>query len=257
MDNKHPFERLVWIMKELRSKCPWDRVQTRESLKPYIIEEAYEVVSAIEDNDPSKLREELGDLLLQIVFQAEIASEREEFDIYDVIEFLCDKLIRRHPHVFGNLKVEDKERVLENWEKIKAKEKREKESVLDGVPDNLPSLLAAYRLQEKASRLGFDWSRIEDVWRKVGEELDELREAMEKEDKEEIEAELGDLLFAIANLARFLDVDPEGALRKCNRRFKERFKYIERSLKERGLKWEDVDLEYLDKLWEEAKRKGL
>lgn len=257
MDGKHSFEKLVWIMKELRSKCPWDRVQTRESLKPYIIEEAYEVVSAIEDNDPSKLKEELGDLLLQIVFQAEIASEKGEFDIYDVIESLCDKLIRRHPHVFGDLKLEDKDRVLENWEKIKAKEKKDRESVLDGVPDSLPSLLAAYRLQEKASRLGFDWSNIEDVLKKVDEEFDELKEAMERKDKGEIEAELGDLLFAIANLARFLDVDPEGALRKCNRRFKERFRYIEKSLKEKGLKWEEVDLEYLDRLWEEAKKKGL
>ncbi|MGB9807368.1 MAG: nucleoside triphosphate pyrophosphohydrolase [Thermosulfidibacteraceae bacterium] len=254
---KHPFDRLVWIMKELRAKCPWDRVQTWDSLKPYIIEEAYEVVSAIEERNVQKLKEELGDLLLQVVFQSEIASESKEFDIYGVIEFLCEKLIRRHPHVFGDLNVEDKEEVLENWEKIKSSEKKSRESLLDGVPDSLPALLSAYRLQEKASRVGFDWGDITSVWKKVEEELGELKEAVEKGSRDNIEAELGDLLFAIANLARFLDVDPESALRMCNRRFKERFKYIEESLREKGLKWGDVNLEYLDKLWEEAKERGL
>ena len=249
----HPFDRLVEIMHRLRRECPWDRKQTRESLKPYLIEEAYEVLDAIESGDVEKLKEELGDLMLQVVFHAEIAREKGEFDIYQVIEFLCNKLIYRHPHVFGDLKVKDAEEVLKNWEKLKQKEKNHQGSVLDGVPKELPALIQAFRLQEKAAKVGFDWERTEDVKAKVEEEWEELKEAMETGDKERIEEELGDLLFAIANLARFLGVDPESALRKCNSRFKERFGFIERRLREEGKRPEDVSLEYMDRLWEEAK----
>lgn len=200
---EHPFDRLVKIMHELRQKCPWDRKQTRESLKPYLIEEAYEVLDAIEKGDVEKLKEELGDLLLQVVFHAEIAKERNEFDIYDVIEFLCNKLIYRHPHVFGDVKVMDAEEVLRNWEKLKKQEKNYESSVLDGVPDQLPALIQAYRLQEKASKVGFDWENREDVEKKVEEEWQELLEAIRERDKKAIEEELGDVLFAIANLSRF------------------------------------------------------
>lgn len=253
---EHPFDRLVKIMHELRQKCPWDRKQTRESLKPYLIEEAYEVLDAIEKGDVEKLKEELGDLLLQVVFHAEIAKERNEFDIYDVIEFLCNKLIYRHPHVFGDVKVMDAEEVLRNWEKLKKQEKNYESSVLDGVPDQLPALIQAYRLQEKASKVGFDWENREDVEKKVEEEWQELLEAIRERDKKAIEEELGDVLFAIANLSRFfLGVDPESALRGCNRRFKQRFQYIEKKLSQEGKSPEDVDLEYMDQLWEEAKEK--
>ncbi len=251
----HPFDRLVDIMHQLRQKCPWDRKQTRESLKPYLIEEAYEVLDAIESGDPEKLKEELGDLLLQVVFHAEIAKERGEFDIYQVIEFLCNKLIYRHPHVFGDVKVKDAEEVLRNWEKLKKKEKNHRGSVLDGVPKDLPALIQAFRLQEKASKVGFDWESVEGVKAKVEEEWQELLKAMEKGDPKAIEMELGDLLFAIANMARFLNVDPESALRMCNARFKERFSFIERELQKEGKSPEDVSLEHLDRLWEEAKKK--
>lgn len=254
MEKQHPFDRLVHIMHRLRRECPWDKKQTRESLKPYLIEEAYEVLDAIESNDPEKLKEELGDLLLQVVFHAEIAKEKGEFDIYDVIDFLCNKLIYRHPHVFGDVKVKDAEEVLRNWEKLKSKEKNHS-SVLEGVPDNLPALIQAFRLQEKASKVGFDWDNVEDVHKKVEEEWKELQEAIESGDRQAIEEEFGDVLFALANLARFLEIDPESALRGCNRRFKRRFQYIEESLKRQGKTPEEVDLNYLDRLWEEAKEK--
>ena len=250
---EHPFDRLVSIMCELRKKCPWDRKQTRESLRPYLIEEAYEVLDAIDSGNPEKLKEELGDLMLQAVFHAEIAKERGEFDIYDVIDFLCNKLIYRHPHVFGDAKVKDAEEVLRNWEKLKQKEKNHEGSVLDGVPKELPALIQAFRLQEKAAKVGFDWDRTEDVIAKVEEEWKELKEAIRNGDKEAMEHELGDLLFAIANLSRFIGVEPEGALRNCNMRFKKRFGFIEKKLKEEGKSPEEVSLAEMDKLWEEAK----
>ncbi len=252
---KHPFDRLVEIMHELRNKCPWDKKQTRESLKPYLIEEAYEVLDAIDSGDPDKLKEELGDLMLQVVFHSEIAKERGEFDIYDVIDFLCNKLVWRHPHVFGDVKVKDAEEVLKNWEKLKQKEKNHAGSVLDGVPRQLPALVQAFRLQEKASKVGFDWEKTEDVRAKVEEEWGELLRAAESGNREAVEHELGDLLFAIANLARFLGVDPEDALRKCNMRFKERFSFIEERLREEGKSPEEVDLAHMDRLWEEAKKR--
>ena len=251
---KYKFDDLVSIMAKLRKECPWDREQTRETLRPYLIEETYEVLEAIDGRDPEKLKEELGDLLLQMVFHAEIAKEAGEFDIYEVIDFLCNKLIYRHPHVFGDVKVKSSEEVLKNWEKLKSKEKNHSDSVLSGVPRNLPALLKAFRLQEKASKVGFDWGSVEGVLGKIKEELKELETAIKEGDKEKIEHEMGDLLFAIANLGRFVRVDPENALRKCNERFKKRFQYIEVRLKEEGKGLEEVDLDYMDKLWEEAKK---
>ncbi len=251
---KDPFWKVVEIMDILRGEggCPWDREQTRESLKPYLIEEAYEVLEAIDQGDPEKLKEELGDLLLQVVFHAQIARERGEFDISQVLEDLAEKLIRRHPHVFGEKRVKDAREVLENWEVIKGKEKNHA-SALSGVPPHLPALLQAMRIQEKASRVGFDWSKVEDVWDKVEEEWREFKEACRKGNKEAMAWELGDLLFALVNLARFLGLDPEDSLRQCNKRFTERFCHIEKSLMDRGLTFQDVDLETMDSLWEEAK----
>ncbi len=252
---EYDFSKLVEIMEKLRKECPWDKKQTRESLRPYLIEETYEVLEAIDEGNPDKLKEELGDLLLQVVFHAEIAKEKGEFDINDVIDFLCNKLIYRHPHVFGDVKVKSAEEVLENWEKLKKREKNHADSVLSGVPKELPALLQAFRLQEKASKVGFDWDNVEGVINKIKEELSELIEAVREKDKEKIEHEMGDLLFAIANLGRFVGVDPENALRKCNARFKERFQYIEKRLSEEGKSPQEVSLEYMDKLWEEAKEK--
>ncbi len=251
---KDPFWRVVEIMAILRGEggCPWDREQTRESLKPYLIEETYEVLEAIDQGDPEKLKEELGDLLLQVVFHAQLAREQGEFDISQVLEVLADKLIRRHPHVFGRTRVKDSQEVLENWEAIKEKEKNHG-SALSGVPPHLPALLQAMRIQEKAARVGFDWPRVEEVWDKVEEEWREFREACKKGDKGAMAWELGDLLFALVNLARFLGLDPEDALRQCNKRFMERFSHIEKSLRDKGLTFQDVDLDTMDALWDEAK----
>ena len=255
MRERDPFWRVVEIMEILRGEggCPWDREQTRESLKPYLIEEAYEVLEAIDEGEPEKLKEELGDLLLQIVFHAQIARERDEFGISQVLESLADKLIRRHPHVFGEIRVRDSQEVLENWESIKGREKN-RSSALSGVPPFLPALLQALRIQEKAARVGFDWSKVEEVWDKVEEEWREFREACKKGDKKAMAWELGDLLFALVNLSRFLGLDPEDALRQCNKRFMERFNHIEERLRAKGLSPHQVDLETLDRYWEEAKK---
>ncbi len=254
LKEKDPFWRVVEIMSVLRGEggCPWDREQTRDSLKPYLIEEAYEVVDAIDDGDPDKLKEELGDLLLQIVFHAQIAKEGGEFDITHVLEVLAQKLIRRHPHVFGEVTVRDAQEVLENWEAIKGREENHR-SALSGVPPYLPALLQAMRIQEKAARVGFDWSRVEPVWEKVEEEFREFKEACRKGDKEGMAWEMGDLLFALVNLARFLGVDPEDALRQCNKRFIKRFSYVEERLRQEGRLPQDADLETMDRYWEEAK----
>jgi len=250
---KDPFWRVVEIMQTLRGEkgCPWDKKQTHRSLKPYLIEETYEVLEAIDESDPNKLKEELGDLLLQVIFHAQIAKEEKRFEISDVLKTLAEKLIRRHPHVFGDEKAATAQDVIKKWEAIKEKEKP---STLSGVPKSLPALIQARRLQEKASRVGFDWQKIAPVWEKVYEELNELKEACEKKDKNRICQELGDTLFALVNLSRFLEVDAEECLRLCNFRFKERFEYIEQKLKEKGLKPSDVELDTLDKYWEESKR---
>lgn len=255
------FRELVEVMARLRGEngCPWDREQTSESIKPYLVEETYEVLEAIDEQDPAKLKEELGDLMLQIVFHAQMAQEAGAFTIHDVLAAITDKLIRRHPHVFGEVKAETAQEVLFNWEQIKQTERRQAEgqaSLLDGVPRELPALLRAHRLQEKASRVGFDWKEAQEVFRKVEEELHELRTAMQGQAADRVEAELGDLLFALVNLSRFLAVNPEEALRKTIARFIARFRYIEEELARRGRKLGQTSLEEMDALWAEAKAQG-
>ncbi len=256
----HQFDELVLIMKTLHSPggCPWDREQTHESLKPYLIEEAYEVLDAIDSGSDEHLTEELGDVLLQVVFHTQIASSEGRFTIEDVIGGIIDKLKRRHPHVFGDTAVKDSGEVIKNWEEIKRKEKREKKSggsVLDGLPEMLPALIKARRIQEKVSRVGFDWEKSGDIMLKIEEELAELKDAGARQDKDDIEEEIGDLLFSVANFARFISVCPEDALRKTIDKFQKRFQYIERELPKRGKKLGDASLEEMDELWEEVKRR--
>ena len=242
-----PFDELLKIMEELRAKCPWDESQTHESLKKYLIEEAYELLDAIDSKDDKKLKEELGDLLLQVVFHSHIAKERGAFDIWDVIRELNKKLIDRHPHVFG---CESPEEVLKNWEERKLKER---ESVLDGVPKNLPALMRSQRLQDRASLVGFDFERPEQALEKLMEEIEELKDAIVLKDKRELEHELGDILTAVVELGRLLGLDAELCLQKANDRFERRFKYIEKKAKELGKNLKDMSLEEMDKLWMEAK----
>ena len=254
-----PFEELVHVMKTLQAPggCPWDREQTHASLKPYFLEEVYEALDAIDSGDDDHIREELGDVLLQVVFHAEIASRDGRFDIDDVIRVIVEKLKRRHPHVYGDVVAEDAETVTKNWEAIKRKEKRDKPgggSVLDGLPKDMPALIRARRIQEKVSRVGFDWEHADQVMMKVDEELGELKEARDNNDVAAVEEELGDLLFAVANLARFVSVCPEDALRKTIDKFQRRFRYIEDELPRRGRKLGEASLEEMDELWEEVKR---
>jgi len=253
------FDDLVEVMKRLHAPggCPWDREQTHESLKPYLLEETYEALEAIDSGSDSRLAEELGDVLMQVVFHAEIADREGRFTIDDVVQGIVDKLIRRHPHVFGDVTVDGSEEVLRNWEEIKRSEKRGNKdggSVLDGLPKDLPALIKARRIQEKVSRVGFDWERTEEVMLKVDEELAELKEANHAQDMSAIEEELGDLLFAVANLARFVSLCPEDALRRTIDKFQRRFQYIERELPKRGMKLGEASLEEMDKLWEEVKK---
>ncbi len=248
---------LVDVMARLRSPggCVWDLEQSHPSLRRYIVEEVYEVLEAIDLADGDKLCEELGDLLLQIVFHARIAEECGEFSMQDVVDTVTEKMIRRHPHVFGDISVRDAAEVIVNWEKIKRREHPgERPSVLDGVPGGLPSLLKAFKLQSKAAKVGFDWNSAAPVWDKISEELDELREAAAGGSKEAMEGELGDVLFSVVNLARFFDIDPETALNATNSKFVRRFAYVEASVKKRGLKWKDLTIMELDLLWDEAKR---
>ncbi|WP_448587725.1 nucleoside triphosphate pyrophosphohydrolase [Thermocrinis sp.] len=242
-----PFEELLNIMQALRQGCPWDRKQTHESLKKYMIEEAYELLEAIDSGQDDRLREELGDVLLQVVFHSQIAKERCAFDVWDVIKDLNKKLIDRHPHVFG---CEPAEEVLKSWEEKKLKER---ESVLDGVPKHLPALKRSQKLQDRASLVGFDFERIEQVLEKIEEELQELKEAMKEGNKKDIEHEVGDLLTAVVELARFLKVDAEDCLQKANDRFERRFRYMEKRAKELGKDLKEMTLEEMDKLWLEAK----
>lgn len=255
------FGELVQIMARLRGEngCPWDREQTHASIKPYLLEETYEVLESIDENDPAKLEEELGDLALQVVFHAQMADEAGLFTIADVLRGINEKLRRRHPHIFGDVKADTAQEVLFNWEQIKKLEREKAQgraSLLDGVPRELPALLRAHRLQEKASRVGFDWNEARQVFQKVEEELAELRAAMESEQPDRMEAELGDLLFSLVNLGRFIAVNPEDALRKTIARFIARFQYIEEELARRGTAPGQVTLEEMDALWAEAKAKG-
>jgi MazG family protein len=247
------FEELIRIMVRLRSDCPWDRKQTPESLREYILEEAYETVDAIDQKNWDELKRELGDLLLQIAFQSVIAEERKLFSIDDVIQAINRKLIERHPHVFGDVSVENAEEVADNWEQIK-REKENRQSVLEGIPRHLGALLRAQKVQQKVVKVGFDWDRFDDVIKKLDEEIQEFKHALEKGSEEELEEELGDILFTIVNIARWKGINSEDALRNTTNKFMARFRYIEKKLADQNLTPEQVDLETMDKLWEESKQ---
>lgn len=245
------FERLLNIMDDLREKCPWDKKQTLESLSILTIEETYELVDAIQSSNMDELKGEIGDLMLHMVFYAKIASEKKAFDITDVLNTLCDKLIHRHPHIYGDVVAEDEETVKKNWELLKLQEKGKK-SILQGVPKSLPAIVKAYRIQEKVKQVGFEWEKIEEVWEKVEEELGELQITIDdRETTERISDEFGDVLFALVNYARYLNVDPEAALEHTNKKFIRRFKFIEDNA-EKAL--DKLSLEEMDQLWDKAKR---
>lgn len=249
---QNKFTEFVEIVKRLRKECPWDREQTNNSIKSATLEEAYEVVEAIDNNNYEDLRKELGDLLLHVVFHTIIAEEKTHFTIDDVIDEIREKLIRRHPHVFGETVVSGSEQVKKNWEEIKMMEGRS--SVVDGVPENLPALQRAHRLQEKAAKVGFDWDNKNDVWKKVEEELNEMKDAEKSGSQDELLNETGDLFFALVNYARFLGINPEEALRKTNSKFIKRFKYVEEKIKDTGRKITQSNLAEMDKYWEESKK---
>ena len=246
------FERLLTIMDELREKCPWDKKQTFESLRHLTIEETYELGDAILNHDLNEIKKELGDLLLHIVFYAKIGSETDSFDIADVCNDICEKLIHRHPHIYGDTVVADEEEVKQNWEKLKLKEG--KKSVLEGVPAGLPALVKASRIQDKAKGVGFDWEEPHQVWDKVQEELSELQVEVESGNQEKIEAEFGDVLFSMINYARFLNVNPEDALERTNKKFIKRFQYLESKASEVGKPLMDMTLAEMDVFWNEAKK---
>lgn len=248
---------LVKIMATLRSEkgCPWDREQTRESLKPFIVEEAYEVLEAIDEKNPEAIKEELGDLLFQIVFQCRIAEEQGEFGISEVIASIGEKMMRRHPHVFGEAECRTSEEVIIKWEEHKKREGKQKGSILEGVPKDLPALLRAHRLQSRAAKVGFDWEKVEDVRTKLDEEVREFHEALERKDRAGVEDELGDILFVLVNISRFIGVNPEDALRKTISKFISRFRHIEMAAAGSGKKLSDMTLAEMDALWDEAKRR--
>ena len=242
------FERLLHIMDDLRKKCPWDKKQTMESLRNLTIEETYELTDSILDGDIDGVKEEIGDLMLHLVFYAKIAEEQGAFDIGIALNDVCEKLINRHPHIYGDVIVADEEEVKRNWEQLKLKEG--KKSVLEGVPKSLPAMVKAYRMQEKTAKVGFEWENTEQVWAKVQEEIDELKEALLSKNQDHIEEEFGDVLFSLINYARFIGVDPETSLEKINKKFKSRFEYIELKAP-RNL--QEMTLEEMDALWNEAK----
>ncbi|MDR1554355.1 MAG: nucleoside triphosphate pyrophosphohydrolase [Prevotellaceae bacterium] len=249
------FAKLLDIMDELREKCPWDRKQTFESLRNNTIEETYELADAVIKKDLNEIRKELGDLLLHIVFYAKIGSETGEFDIADVINGICDKLVYRHPHVFGNVDVNnDSEQVVKNWEQLKLSEKDGNKTVLSGVPVALPALVKANRIQEKVSAVGFDWDNRHQVWEKVIEEYNEVQTEIENKNSEHLEQEFGDLIFAIVNAARLYDVDPETALERTNKKFINRFEYLEQQTIKQGRSLKTMTLDEMNEIWEEAKK---
>ncbi|MCH2022470.1 MAG: nucleoside triphosphate pyrophosphohydrolase [Saprospiraceae bacterium] len=244
------FERLLNIMDELREKCPWDKKQTLESLSILTIEEMYELVDAIQEKNMDDLKGEIGDILLHMVFYSRIASEKNAFDIKDVLNHVCDKLVYRHPHIYGDVVADDEETVKRNWELLKLKEKGRK-SILQSVPKALPAIVKAYRIQEKVHKVGFDWENVQEVWENVEEELGELQLTIDhRESKERIASEFGDVMFSLINYARFLKIDPEAALENTNKKFIRRFKFIESNTK-KNLK--DLSIEEMDTLWEKAK----
>src|SRR6056297_1276135 len=254
MQASNNFEDLVEIVKILRKECPWDRKQTHQSIKDNLIEEAYEAIEAIDREDFEELKKELGDLLLHVVFHSRMATETQDFNIEDVIYSIQEKLIRRHPHVFGDTKIEDEQEVAANWEAIKMEEG--KESVLDGLPAHLPSLIKAQRMQEKAANVGFDWPQWRQVWDKLEEELGELKEVLEEENIEKSKEEFGDLLFSLVNVGRFFDLNAEDSLRMTNNKFIKRFQYIEQQIQDSDRSMSEVSLEEMDGIWEEAKLKA-
>jgi len=253
MENKtKSFARLLTIMDELREQCPWDKKQTFDSLRYLTIEEMYELSDAILDKDMEEIKKELGDVLLHIVFYSRIASETNDFDIADVINDICEKLIHRHPHIYGDVKVADEKEVKKNWERLKLKEGRK--SVLEGVPKSLPAIVKAFRIQEKVRGIGFDWDNKTQVWEKVLEEIEELKVEIEKGDNDRIESEFGDVLFALTNYARFINVNPEDALERTNKRFIKRFQIMERLIEKENLTLDQMNLEQMDVYWNDAKK---
>jgi len=250
-DQLKAIDRLLTIMDELRAECPWDKKQTMESLRHLTIEEVYELGDAILDNDSEEIKKELGDILLHIVFYAKIGSETNDFDIADVTNSICEKLIERHPHIYGDVEVVNEEEVKQNWEKLKLKEG--KKSVLEGVPVSLPSLVKASRIQEKVAGVGFDWEEPQQVFAKLKEELEELQHEIDVYDKDKMEAEFGDVLFSMINYARFLNINPETALERTNKKFIKRFQYLEGKADERNTPLRDMSLKEMDVFWEEAK----
>lgn len=247
------FERLLGIMTELRAKCPWDKEQTFDSLRIQTIEETYELVDAIIKKEMPSIRKELGDLLLHVVFYAQMGSETNDFDIYDVCKSLNEKLIYRHPHVFGEVEANNAKTVEQNWEQLKLKEKGGNITVLSGVPDALPALIKAHRIQDKARSVGFDWEEREQVWDKVQEEIDEFKVEVAAMDKDKMEAEFGDMLFSLINAARLYDINPENALERTNRKFISRFNYLESKTLTLGKNLKDMTLAEMDVIWDEAK----
>ena len=249
------FGRLLDVLDRLRAECPWDRKQTNESLRPNTIEETFELADALLKNDKENICEELGDVLMHMIFYSKIGEEKEDFDIADVCNHEADKLIFRHPHIYGDSTAETSDDVLKNWEQIKLKENGGKKRVLSGVPDSLPSLIKAYRVQDKARNVGFDWADRKDVWKKVHEELNELEAELEREDKDRSTRELGDFLFSVINAARLYKLNPDNALEYTNQKFIRRFNYIEEHSIRAGKPLTEMSLEEMDKLWEEAKSK--
>ncbi|KKB52448.1 MazG family protein [Parabacteroides sp. HGS0025] len=251
------FGQLLDILDELRVKCPWDRKQTNESLRTNTIEETYELCDAIMKNDNNNIKKELGDLLLHIVFYAKIGEEKEAFDIKDVCDSLCQKLIFRHPHVFGDASADTPQKVEQSWEQIKLKEKGGNKTVLEGVPASLPSVVKAHRIQDKARNVGFDWEQRDQVWDKVHEEFTELKEEIDKMDADKMEGEFGDLFFSLINAARLYKINPDNALERTNQKFIRRFNYLEDHTIKQGCSLKEMPLEEMDKIWNEAKSKGL
>jgi XTP/dITP diphosphohydrolase len=247
------FVRLLTIMDDLREKCPWDKKQTMDSLRYLTIEELYELSDAILDKDTDEIKKELGDILLHIVFYSRIASETNDFDITDVINSVCDKLIHRHPHIYGDVNVKDEVEVKKNWEKLKLKEG--KKSVLEGVPKSLPAIVKSFRIQEKVRGIGFDWDNKNQVWEKVVEEIEELKIEIKNGNQDRIESEFGDVLFALTNYARFVNVNPEDALERTNKRFIKRFQIMEKMIYAEGLSLSDMSLSDMDVFWDKAKEK--
>ncbi|MCD8265063.1 MAG: nucleoside triphosphate pyrophosphohydrolase [Tannerellaceae bacterium] len=251
------FGRLLDILDELREKCPWDRKQTNESLRTNTIEETYELCEALMQNKSNEIKKELGDLLLHVIFYAKIADEKGDFDISDVCNSLCEKLIYRHPHVFGDDNADTAKKVEQSWEQLKLKEKGGNKTVLEGVPASLPSIVKAHRIQDKARNVGFDWEKREQVWDKVMEEFSELKTEIQHMDADKMEAEFGDLFFSLINAARLYKINPDNALERTNQKFIRRFNYLEEKTIQAGRSLKEISLEDMDKIWNEAKVKGL